>query len=78
MGQMLEVSKAATYIMQHSHFATVTPDGLLAVSGAVWSVETAAAKGIPADDRFTEETEVFPVTEAGYTDFTAIRAWLGY
>lgn len=63
----VHVDRAVALIKAHQHFATRTPDGLLADN--TWR----------GDDFWYDDTQVFhvmPGTEV--VDLDAVRAWLGY
>lgn len=61
---------AIKFIQSHGHFATLTPDGVLARSEAVY------ADG--REDKLVEELEVFPVDHDGNVKARDVRNWLGY
>lgn len=77
----VHVDRAVALIKAHQHFATRTPDGLLAISQGVYPFidpedDDTTGRG---DDLLIEEMDVFhimPGTEV--VDLDAIRAWLGY
>ena len=66
---------AIRFIQSHGHFATLTPDGVLARSEAVFVASPTFTAG---DDNYMEELTVFPVDHDGNVKPRDVRAWLGY
>lgn len=62
--------KAISYIKSHGAFATLTRDGILAITEAVYTDGR--------EDRLVEDMEVFPLDDDGRASSRAIRSWLGY
>ena len=68
---------AIKFIQSHGHFATLTADGVLARSEAVFGDNV--MKYMPDDnDNFMEELMVFPVDHEGNVKARDVRNWLGY
>lgn len=61
---------AIRFIQSHGHFATLTPDGVLARSEAVYTDGR--------EDKLIEELEVFPMDDNGNVKARDVRIWLGY
>jgi hypothetical protein len=70
MNHINNYQSAIKFIQSHGHFATLTPDGVLARSEAVYTDGR--------EDRLVEELEVFPVDHDGNVKAHDIRVWLGY
>ncbi len=71
---MVPYDKAMQHIEDHGHRAFLTHDGLLALSGGVWSSGPGASEG----DTLFDEPCVFEVTSGGMVSSRAVRLWLGY
>ena len=67
---------AIRFIQSHGHFATLTPDGVLA-QAECYKLVSAAQLAVNDDVFFTENT-VFPVDHDGNVKPRDVRAWLGY
>jgi Ca2+-binding EF-hand superfamily protein len=70
MNHINNYQSAIKFIQSHGHFATLTPDGVLARSEAVYTDGR--------EDRLVEELEVFPVDHDGNVKAHDVRVWLGY
>ena len=66
---------AIRFIQSHGHFATLTPDGVLAQTQCRMMLTDEAFK---ADDVWFDENTVFPVDHDGNVKPRDVRAWLGY
>lgn len=73
-------TKAMAFIQSHhGHFAALTRDGLLVMSGCMWQQDGGdvfSAAG--SDDRYFEEPHLFEVDHDGMVSSREVREWLGY
>lgn len=69
---MCTAASAVAFILDHGHFATVTPDGVLAHS--ICGIRAPERE----DDEWFEEPTVFEIDENGGVSTNAVRSWLGY
>lgn len=84
-GHVVHYTSAMSFILSHGHFATITKDGLLAMSTVgdmsvtddKWYAQRTAYCGTE-DDRWLEVPMVFQVDEDGMVSSREVRVWLGY